>query len=148
MIDSPACTAGHARSPRYARWLLQAVHKQADGEPLVDVVTEEGQELAGLPAGDCCLQVSGRCRRMALCPSWQTTRHPSSLVAAEHVAARSHPPAALLPAALLPGPCPPSPSLHSLLYRLGRHPMPLMLQNERDDTVDDLVKSDFLHEPG
>ena len=22
------------------------------------------------------------------------------------------------------------------------------LQNERDDTVDDLVKSDFLHEPG
>ena len=24
----------------------------------------------------------------------------------------------------------------------------LPLQNERDDTVDDLVKSDFLHEPG
>ncbi len=36
---------------------LQAVHKQADGEPLVDVVTDEGQEVAGLPAGDCCLQV-------------------------------------------------------------------------------------------
>ncbi|EFN53725.1 hypothetical protein CHLNCDRAFT_25512 [Chlorella variabilis] len=54
----------------------QAVHKQPGGEPLLDVVTEEGQEVAGLPAGDCCLQ------------------------------------------------------------------------NERDDTVDDLVKSDFLHEPG
>lgn len=36
---------------------LQAVYKQADGETLVDVVTEEGQELAGLPASDCCLQV-------------------------------------------------------------------------------------------
>lgn len=27
-------------------------------------------------------------------------------------------------------------------------PEDLPLQNERDDTVDDLVKSDFLHEPG
>lgn len=27
-------------------------------------------------------------------------------------------------------------------------PEELPLQNERDDTVDDLVKSDFLHEPG
>ena len=27
-------------------------------------------------------------------------------------------------------------------------PDDLPLQNERDDTVDDLVKSDFLHEPG
>lgn len=27
-------------------------------------------------------------------------------------------------------------------------PSELPLQNERDDTVDDLVKSDFLHEPG
>ncbi|KAL4419268.1 hypothetical protein ABPG77_004826 [Micractinium sp. CCAP 211/92] len=64
------------RVVHWRRGVVQAVHKQADGEPLVDVVTEEGQEVAGLPAGDCCLQ------------------------------------------------------------------------NERDDTVDDLVKSDFLHEPG
>lgn len=27
-------------------------------------------------------------------------------------------------------------------------PLDCPLQNERDDTVDDLVKSDFLHEPG
>ncbi|KAL4420012.1 hypothetical protein ABPG75_007110 [Micractinium tetrahymenae] len=64
------------RAVHWRRGVVQVVHKQADGEPLVDVMTEEGQELAGLPAGDCCLQ------------------------------------------------------------------------NERDDTVDDLVKSDFLHEPG
>ena len=28
------------------------------------------------------------------------------------------------------------------------YPAECPLQNERDDTVDDLVKSDFLHEPG
>ncbi|KAI3425379.1 hypothetical protein D9Q98_009143 [Chlorella vulgaris] len=60
----------------WRRAVVQGVHKQPSGEPLLDVVTEDEQEMAGLPAGSCCLQ------------------------------------------------------------------------NERDDTVDDLVKSDFLHEPG
>lgn len=31
---------------------------------------------------------------------------------------------------------------------LSLTPAECPLQNERDDTVDDLVKSDFLHEPG
>lgn len=30
----------------------------------------------------------------------------------------------------------------------GLSPQDCPLQNERDDTVDDLVRSDFLHEPG
>lgn len=61
---------------QWRRGVVQAVAKQPNGEPLLAVRTEDGQELGGVPAGDCCLQ------------------------------------------------------------------------NERDDTVDDLVKSDHLHEPG
>ena len=43
------------RSP--PRCCPQAVHKQPDGEPLLDVRTEEGQQVDGLPASDCFLQV-------------------------------------------------------------------------------------------
>ncbi|KAI7836877.1 hypothetical protein COHA_009277 [Chlorella ohadii] len=60
----------------WQRGVVEVVHQQPTGELLLDVRTEQGQQLEGLPAADCCLQ------------------------------------------------------------------------NERDDTVDDLVKSDFLHEPG
>jgi hypothetical protein len=40
----------------------QGVHKQPSGEPLLDVVTEDEQEMAGLPAGSCCLQVCCKLR--------------------------------------------------------------------------------------
>lgn len=36
---------------------LQVVHKQPHGEPLLDVQTEEGQQITGLLASECCLQV-------------------------------------------------------------------------------------------
>ncbi|PSC74954.1 Myosin-J heavy chain isoform A [Micractinium conductrix] len=68
--------AAKKKVAHWRRGVVEAVHKQPDGEPLLDVRTEEGQQVDGLPASDC------------------------------------------------------------------------FLQNERDDTVDDLVKSDFLHEPG
>lgn len=53
----PLCTA-HSL-------LLQAVHKQPSGEALLDVRTEEGQELEGLPASECCLQVRRRAALLA-----------------------------------------------------------------------------------
>lgn len=62
-----------------------------------------------------------------------------------------HPPAVPLPAAL---PAPLAADGALLCPTLGRllgcppAPTAVSLQNERDDTVDDLVKSDFLHEPG
>lgn len=38
---------------------LQVVHQQPTGELLLEVRTEQGQQLEGLPAADCCLQVCG-----------------------------------------------------------------------------------------
>ena len=95
----PAAALNHPQPPA-TQPRLQVVHKQPS-EPLLDVRTEDGQELAGLPVSECCLQVGLR-----------------------------KPVSAALPAA---------PSLNPPLHAP---------QNERDDTVDDLVKSDFLHEPG
>ena len=114
------------RRRRLPPTLPQAVHKQVASEPLLDVLTEEGRHLAGLPAGDCCLQVReapvpdlplGAGRSVGRSVGWVWHGLFTHL--------RRRLPAAPQPPWLL-----------------------LLLQNERDDTVDDLVKSDFLHEPG
>jgi hypothetical protein len=55
----PAAALNHPQPPA-TQPRLQVVHKQPSGEPLLDVRTEDGQELAGLPASECCLQVGLR----------------------------------------------------------------------------------------
>ena len=108
------------------------MHKQVASEPLLDVITEEGQHLSGLPAGECCLQVRGappvpppRCHLCRV--GWPVARSVGWVWRGSLTHLRR-----------LPNPLP---------LPLLRHCL-LPPQNERDDTVDDLVKSDFLHEPG
>lgn len=112
------------------------LHQQPTGELLLDVRTEAGQQLEGLPAADCCLQV--RTSRWAVCCTVGVPAAGDDSRADRGVQRYS------------------SASQQGMGTWCSRTDVcsgtggasSSALQNERDDTVDDLVKSDFLHEPG